>query len=182
MESQCLSHLIKIMVLWIPYPSQVQICLTKQWNINIFDFNIPASPSIHRPSRIQIKLKMRQIGIGCSRTKKCSQSIQSTEIPLEIPLELSLFVITYLLAYVVKYVITYATTYVVAYAISQAITYVMTYVHPNCKSISSAKPHPQPPYQASAWSYRYKKNDKDFHYCWITPCMWRSTFCLRFPI
>ena len=35
-----------------------------------------------------------------------------------------------------------------------SVTYVMTYVHPNCKSISSAKPHPQPPYQALAWSYR----------------------------
>ena len=33
--------------------------------------------------------------------------------------------------------------------------HVMTYAHRNCKSISSAKPHPQPPYQASAWSYRY---------------------------
>ena len=33
--------------------------------------------------------------------------------------------------------------------------YVMTYDNPNRKPISSAKPHPQPPYQASAWSYKY---------------------------
>ena len=39
------------------------------WNINIFDFNIPASASIRHPSRIQITLKMIQIGIRCSRTK-----------------------------------------------------------------------------------------------------------------
>ena len=80
--------------------------------------------------------------------------IRSTEISLETPVELSPYVITYLVAYVIKYVTTYAATYLVTYAMSQAITYVMTYVHPNYKAISSANPHPQPPYQALAWSCR----------------------------
>ena len=45
----------------------------------------------------------------------------------------------------------------VAFMILPVITYVITnvmrYVNPNGNPISSAKPHPQPPYQASVWSY-----------------------------
>ena len=69
------------------------------------------------------------------------------------------YAITHVITYEIKYVITYAITYVITYVISYAITYVITnvipYINPNSNPISSAKPHPQPPYQASAWSYRY---------------------------
>ena len=71
------------------------------------------------------------------------------------------YAMTYAITYVIMYVITYANTHAITYAITCVLTYETTYVttygitiaHPNLNSISSAKPHPQPPYQASAWSY-----------------------------
>ena len=65
------------------------------------------------------------------------------------------YVISYAIPYVITYVIAYAIMYVITYVVTYAIMYVITYGNPSCKPISSAKPHPQPPYQASAWSYRY---------------------------
>ena len=80
------------------------------------------------------------------------------------------YAMTYAIMYVIAYVITYARMYAITHAITFAITYVLTYaityvttcamtdVHPNLNSISSAKPHPQPPYQALAWSHTYIEN------------------------
>ena len=65
------------------------------------------------------------------------------------------YAITYAMTYAVTYSITYAITYAITYVFMYAIMYAMTDVHPHLNSIPSAKPHPQPPYQASAWSYRY---------------------------
>ena len=65
------------------------------------------------------------------------------------------YVISYVIPYVMTYVIPYAITYVMMYVVTSALMYVMTYDNPNRKPISSAKPHPQLPYQASAWSDRY---------------------------
>ena len=75
------------------------------WNINILDFNSVASPSIYRPSRIEMKLKMTQIGIWRSRTRKCSQKHEINNFCpwLFQPSNLVKYLIDYLLEYLSNY-------------------------------------------------------------------------------
>ena len=158
MESQCLSHLIKITVLWIPYPSEFQICFK---NNEISTFSRSISQQVHqytvRPAS-KLNWKWSKSGSGAPGPKSAPRDTKSTIFakgffshPIYGNTSWNTFRIISLCNKVCNNVCNNVCSNVCNIASDNVC---MTCVHPNCKSISSANPHPQPPYQALAWSYR----------------------------